>query len=270
MKNYLLLFAFLIFAAVTLSAYPGGVSGYTKKSNNLGCSCHTSTITSTVSVLIQGPATLQPSQVGDYTVTVSGGAGTAVGVDIAASNGALVNSDANLKVKSSELTQPSKKTFSGGQYVFKFKLTAPATAGKVTLYATACSKKSQWNFAPNFEISVESVSGLNEEIAKVKSFQLNQNYPNPFNPSTKISYQISDYSSVTLKVYDVLGNEVATLVDEEKMPGTYVVTFNLHPPANHPQLTGGISTKGGYTSGVYFYQLKAGNLVQTRKMILTK
>ena len=145
MKNYLLLFVISIFASVTLSAYPGGVSGYTKKTNNLGCSCHTSTITSTVSVLIKGPATLQPSQAGDYTVTVSGGAGTAVGVDIAASNGALVNSDANLKIKSSELTQPSKKTFSGGQYVFKFKYTAPATTGKVTLYATACSKKSQWN-----------------------------------------------------------------------------------------------------------------------------
>jgi len=260
MKNYLLLFAILIFATATLSAYPGGVSGYTKKTNNLGCSCHTSTITSTVSVLIKGPATLQPSQVGDYTVTVSGGAGTAVGVDIAASGGALVNGDANLKVKSSELTQPSKKVYSGGQYVFKFKLTAPATTGKITLYATACSKKSQWNFASNFEVSVESVSGLNNEIANAKSFQLNQNYPNPFNPSTKISYQVSDYGNVTLKVYDVLGKEVATLVNEEKTPGTYEVTFNLQPTTNHPQLT----------SGVYFYQLKAGNLVQTRKMIMTK
>ena len=260
MKNYLLLFAILLFAAVTLSAYPGGVSGYTKKSNNSGCSCHTSTITSTVAVLIQGPATLQPSQVGDYTVTVSGGAGTAVGVDIAASNGALVNSDANLKVKSSELTQPSKKTFSGGKYVFKFKLTAPATVGKVTLFATACSKKSQWNFAPNYEVTVQTVSGLAEEIANAKNFQLNQNYPNPFNPSTKISYQIPDYSKVTLKIFDILGNEVATLVDEEKMPGSYEVTFNLQPTTNHPQLT----------SGVYLYQLKAGNLVQTRKMILTK
>lgn len=260
MKNYLLLFAILIFATITLSAYPGGVSGYTKKSNNSGCSCHTSASTSTVIVSIQGPTTLRPSQVGDYTVTVSGGAGTAVGVDIAASNGALVNNDANLKIKSSELTQPSKKTFSGGQYVFKFKYTAPATTGKVTLYATACSKKSQWNFAPNFEIAVESVSGLNEEIANVKSFQLNQNYPNPFNPSTKISYQIPNFSKVTLKIFDILGNEVATLVDEEKMQGTYEVTFNLQPTTNHAQLT----------SGVYLYQLKAGNLVQSRKMILTK
>ncbi|MFA6978269.1 MAG: choice-of-anchor V domain-containing protein [Ignavibacteriaceae bacterium] len=270
MKNYLLLFVISIFATITLSAYPGGVSGATKKSGSTGCNCHTSTITTTVSVLIQGPAILQPSQVGDYTVTVSGGAGTAVGVDIAASGGALVNIDADLKVKSSELTQPSKKVFSGGKYVFKFKLTAPATTGKVTLYATACSKKSQWNFAPNYEVSIESVSGLTEEITNAKKFLLHQNYPNPFNPSTKISYQIFDYSNVTLKVYDVLGNEVATLVNEEKTPGTYEVTFNLQPTTNHPQLTSGISAKGGCASGVYFYQLKAGKLVQTRKMILSK
>ncbi|MDP3147968.1 MAG: choice-of-anchor V domain-containing protein [Ignavibacteria bacterium] len=270
MKNYLLLFAILIFATVTLSAYPGGISGATKKSGSTGCNCHTSSITTTVSVVIQGPATLQPSQTGDYTVTVSGGAGTAVGVDIATSGGTLKTSDGNLKVLSSELTQPSKKVFSGGQYVFKLKLTAPATTGKVTLYATACSKKSQWNYGSNFEVTVQTVSGLNEETVKENSFQLNQNYPNPFNPSTKISYRVPDLSKVSLKVYDILGNEVATLVDEEKMPGNYEVTFNLQPTANHPRLTGGVSTKGGYASGVYFYQLKAGNLVQTRKMILTK
>ena len=174
MKNYLLLFAILIFATVTLSAYPGGISGATKKSGSTGCNCHTSSITTTVSVVIQGPATLQPSQTGDYTVTVSGGAGTAVGVDIAASGGTLKTSDGNLKVLSSELTQPSKKVFSGGQYVFKLKLTAPATTGKVTLYATACSKKSQWNYGSNFEVTVQTVSGLNEETVKENSFHKNK------------------------------------------------------------------------------------------------
>ncbi len=260
MKNYLLVLFVFFFTISLLQAYPNGVSGYTKRSNTSGCYCHTSATTSTVIVSIQGPTTMQPSQVGDYTVTVSGGAGTAVGVDIAASNGTLKTSDGNLKILNSELTQPSKKIFSGGQYVFKFKLTAPATAGKITLYATACSKKSQWNFAANFEVSVESVSGLTEEITNAKNFLLNQNYPNPFNPSTKISYQIPDLSKVTLKIFDILGNEVAALVDEEKMPGTYEVTFNLQPTTNHPQLT----------SGIYFYQLKTGSLVQTRKMILTK
>ncbi|MCK9425119.1 MAG: T9SS type A sorting domain-containing protein [Ignavibacteriaceae bacterium] len=259
MRNILLVL-FFFFIVTLLNAYPGGVSGYTKKTNTSGCSCHTSTITSTVLVSIQGPSTLQPSQVGDYTVTVSGGAGTAVGVDIAASGGTLKTSDGNLKVLNNELTQPNKKTFSGGQYVFKYKFTAPATAGKVTLFATACSKKSQWNFAPNFDVTVQTVSALGEEIISANSFQLYQNFPNPFNPSTIISYRLSVSSKVSLTVFDILGNEVATLVNEEKQPGIYEVSFNPQSATNGRQLT----------SGVYFYQLKAGSFAQGRKMILSK
>jgi spore germination protein YaaH len=88
---------------------------------------------------------------------------------------------------------------------------------------------------------------------------LEQNYPNPFNPSTKISYQISKQSSVTLKVFDVLGNEVATLVNEEKQPGSYEVEFGTKNVK--------LSSGGQYASGVYFYQLKAGSYTTTRKMI---
>jgi len=260
MKNYLLVYLVSILSFTLLHASPGGINGATKKTGTSGCSCHTSTITTTVLVSIQGPATLQPSQVGDYTVTISGGAGTAVGVDIAASAGTLQTSDGNLRILNNELTHPSKKVFSGGQYVFKFKLVAPANTGKITLFSTACSKKSQWNFASNFEVAVEAVSGVDEEIANANSFQLNQNYPNPFNPSTSISYQLSVFSKVILKVYDLLGNEVATLVNEEQQPGYYTVSFNHQQTANNQQLT----------SGVYFYQLKAGNQTYTRKMILTK
>jgi len=85
-------------------------------------------------------------------------------------------------------------------------------------------------------------------------FYLLQNYPNPFNPNTIISYQIPKLSFVTLKVYDVLGNEVATLVNEEKPAGSYEVKF-----------------KGaGLPSGIYFYQLKADSYIKTRKMVLMK
>ena len=73
----------------------------------------------------------------------------------------------------------------------------------------------------------------------LKSFTLEQNYPNPFNPSTVISYQLPVSSDVTLKVYDVLGNEVATLVNEEKSAGSYEVEFSAD----------------GLTSGIYFYKL---------------
>ena len=69
---------------------------------------------------------------------------------------------------------------------------------------------------------------------------------------------------VTLKVYDVLGNEVATLVNEQKPAGTYEVEFNV------ASLSSSISAKGGYASGVYFYQLKAGSFIETKKMVLMK
>lgn len=89
---------------------------------------------------------------------------------------------------------------------------------------------------------------------------LHQNYPNPFNPATVIRYKIPQNGHVTLKVFDVLGREVATLVNEEKLPGDYEVTFDA-----------GHSGQGrGIASGVYFYTLKAGNYSSTKKLILMK
>jgi hypothetical protein len=106
---------------------------------------------------------------------------------------------------------------------------------------------------------------VEDEIHTVPNlYVLEQNYPNPFNPVTKILWQSPEGSWQTLKIYDVLGNEIATLVDEYKSAGKYEVEFNA------ATLSGSVSAKGGYTSGVYFYQLKAGNFVQTRKMILLK
>ncbi|MCU0342323.1 MAG: YCF48-related protein [Ignavibacterium sp.] len=91
-----------------------------------------------------------------------------------------------------------------------------------------------------------------------KEFLLNQNYPNPFNPSTKISWQSPVSGWQTLKVYDVLGNEVATLVDEYRNAGSYEVEFKS--AVGSRQLA----------NGVYFYCLKAGDYVETKKMILLK
>ena len=85
-------------------------------------------------------------------------------------------------------------------------------------------------------------------------FSLSQNYPNPFNPSTKLSYSITQSGLVILKVYDVLGTEVETLVNEEKPIGTYELTWNA---ANLP-------------SGIYFYQLRAGEYTAVKKMLLVK
>jgi len=87
-----------------------------------------------------------------------------------------------------------------------------------------------------------------------KDFLLSQNYPNPFNPSTSIQYAISSRQFVSLKVYDVLGNEIVSLVSEEKPAGSYEVKFN----------------GDGLTSGIYFYQLRAGDYVETKKLVLLK
>ena len=97
-----------------------------------------------------------------------------------------------------------------------------------------------------------------------------QNYPNPFNPSTKISWQSAVSSWQTLKIYDVLGNEIVTLVDEYKPAGNYEVEFNTVETHHGVSLPSGISAKGGYASGVYFYRLKAGDYVETKKMLLLR
>ena len=110
----------------------------------------------------------------------------------------------------------------------------------------------------------EPVTQLNENSYIVQSFKLEQNYPNPFNPSTNIEFRIAERGFVTLKVYDVLGNEVATLVNEEKPAGTYEVEFS----AIDGSAFGGDADK--LTSGIYFYQLKARNFVETKKMIFLK
>ncbi len=100
----------------------------------------------------------------------------------------------------------------------------------------------------------EVMSVDNDHLTLPDKFSLSQNYPNPFNPATTIKFSIAASSLVTIKVYDVLGNEIASLVNEEKPAGNYQVIFDS---SNLP-------------SGVYFYQLQADSFVETKKMILLK
>lgn len=92
------------------------------------------------------------------------------------------------------------------------------------------------------------------DLGKPTTFALNQNYPNPFNPSTSIQYSVAGSQYVSLKVFNVLGKEVAVLVNEKKESGTYTVDF----------------TEANLSGGAYFYRLQAGDFVQTKKMILLK
>jgi len=92
------------------------------------------------------------------------------------------------------------------------------------------------------------------ETEILHSFYLSQNFPNPFNPFTIISYQVPFTGNVTLKVFDVLGKEVANLVNEEKSAGVYDISFYA----------------GNLPSGTYFYQLKTNDFIETKKMILMR
>jgi hypothetical protein len=109
-----------------------------------------------------------------------------------------------------------------------------------------------------YEVIYDTTSGVNDLDHQSMTFDLNQNYPNPFNPSTEISWQSPVGSWQTLKVYDILGNEIATLVDEYRPAGSYEIEFNPESSIKNP------------ASGVYFYQLIAGDFVATKKMILIK
>jgi predicted phosphodiesterase len=95
------------------------------------------------------------------------------------------------------------------------------------------------------------VTSTDSKYNLVSEYFLNQNYPNPFNPSTKIKYSIPKQSFITLKIYNMLGKEIETLVNEEKPVGNYEIKFNA----------------ASLSSGVYFYRLQAGNFVGTKKMI---
>jgi len=113
-------------------------------------------------------------------------------------------------------------------------------------------------FGPNsgaVYVYSENPTGIDDlDPPELDDFILYQNYPNPFNPNTKINYQIPELSFVTIKVYDVLGTEVAILVSAEKTAGSYQVEFNA---ANLP-------------SAVYFYRLRAGTFTETKKMLILK
>ncbi len=112
-----------------------------------------------------------------------------------------------------------------------------------------------WSEVNHFNIILTDVE---DEQQLPTEFALKQNYPNPFNPFTIIRYQLPACCNVSLKIYDVLGNEIATLVNEEKLAGSYEVEFNTSSINHIP------------SSGVYFYQLKAGDYLETKKMLMLK
>jgi hypothetical protein len=106
----------------------------------------------------------------------------------------------------------------------------------------------------SFQSECYNITDVTKEENYPEEYILSQNYPNPFNPMTIIKYSIPKLSFVTLKIFDVLGREVATLVNQEKPLGRYGIEFD----------------GSELTSGIYFYQLKTGDFIETKKMLLIK
>lgn len=255
-KIYTLTSAFIIvaIASVLLYAYPSGYTGRTLKTSTQGCgSCHNHS--SNVTGLISGPDTVTAGQTAAFTITVTDPNRNKAGVDIAAKYGTLdpSPSSADLKLQNGEITQLHAISMTNHTVTKTFNYIAPSSPGTDTLYATVTSGTSAWDWAPNKGIVVINPSGLKEN-REVKEFRLKQNYPNPFNPSTSISFILPKTSYATLKVFDVIGNELETLIDEELAGGEYSITWNA----------------SDYSNGIYFYKLETEGFTSTKKMILVK
>lgn len=129
-----------------------------------------------------------------------------------------------------------------------FTLTAPGP-GNYTVNAGYAGPL-RWDSA---SVSI-TITDIGENSANPTLFMLYHNYPNPFNPSTKIKYSVLEEEFISIKIYDALGNQISSLVNERKPAGVYEVEFN----------------GSGLSSGVYYYKIEAGSFKQTKKMILNK
>ena len=169
--------------------------------------------------------------------------------------GTVLDDDASVNISSG--TAPFTGTFRPTKPLSQFHNSNPAGLWILRIYDRATGNTGTlkaWGITLLISGTPAGIQNKSNQIPE--SYSLMQNYPNPFNPSTLISYQLPVSGYVTLKVYDLLGNEIATLVDEYKPAGIYNVEFRMQ----NLELS----------SGIYFYQLTAGDFIQTKKMVLLR
>ena len=217
MKYTLLLLA----VGIMLLVIPANISQPSFNGTNPGCAgggCHT---------FEDGMVSVSVTDL-NVQITVSGTSGSVAG-EIVDGSGTVV------AVNNSTSSNP-------------FTLTAPGPGD----YIVNAGHKSplRWDSA---SVNI-SVTGVGENPSNPTVFKLYENYPNPFNPSTTLRYSIPEGSFTSIKIYNSLGSEVATLVNETKSAGTYEVEFNA----------------SDLSSGIYYYTLQAGSFSETKKMILMK
>lgn len=260
-------FSTFIFLSVVFSLYvvasSAGKTGRTQLSDTPGCTCHGSTASQSVQVVISGPDLVVEGSTNFYQVSISGGPASAAGTNIAASAGSLSPISATLKESGGELTHTAPVPFGvNSEIIFEFEYTAPPVDGEVIIAANGNSvdlnggnSGDEWTFAPNKVVTVQPATIVEEpELMKPERFTLQQNYPNPFNPVTMIDYNVTEYGMVELSVFDALGKKIKTLVNDYQYPGSYSVQFKA----------------GHLPSGIYFYSMRSAGNFKTLRMTLTK
>lgn len=237
--------------------------------NGYGCICHEFDPSPLVNVWIAGPDSLRAGTIGNYTINVARAGNVGAGFNVASSFGDLEIADSigtqlmwESTTDSLELTHTFTKLRTAGDTIsWSFKFRAPVTAGIIdTLYAAGNAVNNDtlpdgdsWNFSPKFLVRILQPTTVHEP-AVVEGYRLRQNYPNPFNPSTRIGFELPAGSYVSLRVFDILGKEVATLLEGYRAAGRYEVIFDAR----------------ALSSGIYFYTLTAGSFQSSRKMLLTR
>lgn len=280
----ILAIGFISILYINLTAFPDGISGTTKRpgsgQGDPGCICHAEQQPiPSVGVKFEGPTSVRATDTTTFKLKISGGPDSAAGCDIAVYYGKLLltSADTSLQYREetyfygqpnqvikNELTHRYPKLPSNDTITFTFKYIAPNTPNLVdTLYANGNSvihdgdpHDDEWNFAQNRPIII-TTTGINNSNTVVKNFTLEQNFPNPFNPTTRIDFTLDKAALVTLKVFDISGKEVSSLINNKNYSvGSYTVNFD--------------AAKFNLNSGVYFYKLEANGFGEVKKMMLVK
>lgn len=267
--NYLIAFIFFAFVSVMLIANidETALIGCTELNGN-GCVCHTTERDTSVKVWVEGPDTLVIGQTGYYKMFMKGGPAEAGGYNVAGRFGEMVLVD-TFSVKHplapNELTQAFSLPFPAPQdtIYWAFGYTASDTsAAWDTIYSCGLSlvwdsipdPLDRWNFGPKFPVKIELPTRVDKENLFVTNFKLYQNYPNPFNPNTTITFSVLEASQVKITVYSVTGELVMELVDRYMPTGNHGFTF----------------VADDLPSGIYLYQMTAGDFSDVKKMTLLR
>lgn len=249
-----------------------GIVHMTRK-NGPGCICHDFNPSTTVRVWVSGPDSLRAGTEAMYRVHVARTGNIAAGFNVATLTGALGIADTagtyldrESSTDSLELTHTNSRFANGRDTIsWPFYYRAPSSGRFDTIYSvgnavnndTLPNSADAWDFGPNFVVRITGTNSVTEE-AIARQYRLLQNYPNPFNPATTITFAIPQGTGVlhtaTLRVFDVVGREVAVLVNGVKTGGEHSVVFDA----------------GVLASGVYLYRFEAASLSNQNRFTAVK